>query len=196
MHLVVGLGNPGTRYAGHRHNIGFMAAAEIAAAFSFGTQEKSWQKKFQGRICAGAIGGEKILILLPETYMNESGRAVQAAAAFHKIKPENIIVLHDELALAPWKTRVKQGGGDGGHNGLKSIDAALGPDYWRVRLGIGHPGTSDEAADYVLSNFSVAEKKILPTFLKSAAAHFPLLLENNPSEFMNRVSLEMKSIAT
>jgi len=193
MWLVVGLGNPGERYARNRHNIGFMAAEEISAAYSFGP----WQKKFHGRICAGEIGGEKIFILLPETYMNESSRAVQAACAFHKITPEKIIVLHDEIEIQPGKIRVKQGGGHGGHNGLKSIDAAIGPDYWRARLGIGRPPVPEmETADYVLSNFNAEEKKWLKPFLKSIAGHFPLLLSGQPSELMNRVTLDMKSHLT
>lgn len=189
MWLVVGLGNPGECYAHNRHNIGFMAAAEIAAAFSFGT----WQKKFHGRIASGEIDGERALILLPETYMNESGRAVQAAAAFHKIPSENIVVLHDELDLASAKIRIKQGGGNGGHNGLRSIDAALGEDYWRVRLGIGHPGNKDLVHDYVLSNFSTEEKKWLKPFLKSVAESFPLLISAQPAEMMNKISLAMRN---
>jgi len=190
MHLVVGLGNPGTRYAGNRHNIGFMAAAEIAAAFSFSAP----QKKFHGKICTGKIDGKKSAILLPETYMNESGRAVQAACAFHKIPPENVMVLHDEIEIVPGKIRIKQGGGHGGHNGLKSIDAAIGQNYWRVRLGIGRPPVAEmEPADFVLSNFTAAEKKWLKPFLKSIAANFPLLLSGQPSELMNRVTLAMKA---
>jgi len=194
MYLVVGLGNPGTRYAHNRHNIGFMAAEAISAVFSFGP----WSKKFHGKISTGEIDGEKVLILLPETYMNESGRAVQAACTFHKIGPENVIILHDEIELAPGKIRLKQGGGHGGHNGLKSIDAAIGTNYWRVRLGIGRPpelenGTLMDTADYVLSNFSAAEKKWLSPFLTSITRHFPLLLSGQPSELMNRVTLEMKN---
>ncbi len=245
MWLVVGLGNPGARYAQNRHNIGYMAAEEISAAYSFGV----WQKKFHGRIAEGKIpfslegegapegrmrgtrghlklsnseaasspphpalratlslqGEGKVLLLLPETYMNESGRAVQAACTFHKIPPENVIVLHDEIELASGKIRIKQGGGHGGHNGLKSIDAAIGQNYWRVRLGIGRPpnlapakagvenGERMDTADYVLSNFTAAEKKWLAPFLKSIAAHFPLLLSGHPSELMNRVTLEMKN---
>jgi PTH1 family peptidyl-tRNA hydrolase len=126
--------------------------------------------------------------------MNDSGKAVQAACAFHKIAPENVIVLHDEIELAPGKIRIKQGGGHAGHNGLKSIDAAIGQNYWRVRLGVGRPTHAEmDAADYVLSNFSSAEKKWLAPFLKSIAQHFPLLLAGQPSELMNRVTLDMKN---
>ena len=191
MWLVVGLGNPGTQYASNRHNVGFMAAAEIAAAFSFG----SVQKKFHGRICAGEIEGTKALILLPDTYMNESGRAVQAACTFHKIPPENVLVLHDELDLLPGKIRVKQGGGNGGHNGLKSIDVAIGANYWRIRLGIGRPPVPQmDTADYVLANFSVDEKKWLQPMLKSIAAHLPVFINGgNYSELMNRVTRDMPS---
>jgi len=235
--LVVGLGNPGTRYAQNRHNIGYMAAEAISAAYSF----DGWSKKFHGKVSEGKIpfslqgegpakpgmrgtggsselsdagtmscpphpplrgtlslqGEGKVILLLPETYMNESGRAVQGACTFHKIAPENVIVLHDEIELAPSKIRIKQGGGHGGHNGLKSIDAAIGPNYWRVRLGIGRPPHPEmEVADFVLSNFSPEEKKWLAPFLKSVAEHFPLLLENQPSELMNRVTLDTKSSQT
>ena len=191
MRLLVGLGNPGTEYKNHRHNIGFMAAEEISAAFSF----SAWQKKFHGRICVGEIAGEKVFILLPDTYMNASGKAVQAASAFHKITPENVIVLHDEIEIAPRKIRIKQGGGHGGHNGLKSIDDAIGKEYWRLRLGIGRPPHPEmDVADYVLSNFNAEEKKWLKPFLKSVAQHFPLMLAGNPSELMNRVTLDLKEI--
>ncbi len=189
-----------------------MAAEAISAAFSF----SAWQKKFHGLLSAGTIplsldglnacvqGGpkdqvrgveEKVLLLLPSTYMNESGRAVQAACTFHKIPPENVIVLHDEIELQPGKIRVKQGGGHAGHNGLKSIDAAIGQNYWRVRLGVGRPPHAEmETADYVLSNFSAEEKKWLKPFLQSIAAHFPLLLAGQPSELMNKVTLDMKPV--
>jgi PTH1 family peptidyl-tRNA hydrolase len=189
MWLVVGLGNPGTRYAHHRHNIGFMAAEAISAAFSFG----SWQKKFQGQICSGDIGGEKTLLLLPETYMNLSGKAVQAACTFHKIPPENVIVLHDEIELLPAKIRTKQGGGHGGHNGLRSIDECIGKNYWRVRLGVGRPTPPIEVDDYVLSNFTAEEEKWVTPLLKSVAQHFPLLLAGKDAELMNRVTLDMKA---
>jgi PTH1 family peptidyl-tRNA hydrolase len=188
MWLVVGLGNPGTRYAGHRHNIGFMAAETISAAYSFG----AWQKKFHGVVQSGSIADKKTLLLMPETYMNLSGKAVQAAATFHKIVPENIIVIHDEIELAPGKIRVKQGGGHGGHNGLRDIDDAIGKNYWRVRLGVGRPTPPMEVDAHVLSDFNTDEKQWLSPFLKSVATHFPLLLAGQDAELMNRVTLDMK----
>ena len=139
MWLIVGLGNPGGSYARNRHNIGFMAADEIVRRHCF----SPWRSKYQGQIAEGTIAGEKVLVLKPETYMNLSGQSVAAAARFHKIPNGNVIALHDEIDLPPGKVRVKKGGGAAGHNGLKSIDAHLGNDYWRVRLGIGHPGDKD-----------------------------------------------------
>ena len=192
MWLVVGLGNPGARYAGHRHNIGFMAAEAISAAYSFSAP----QKKFDSAVQSGTIDGQKVLLLLPQTYMNLSGKAVQAAATFHKITPENIIVIHDEIELAPGKIRVKRGGGHGGHNGLRDIDAAIGKDYWRVRLGVGRPVPPIEVDAHVLSDFNAEEKKWLPDFLKSTARHLPLLLDGKDAELMNRVTLDMKQNVT
>jgi len=192
MFLVVGLGNPGTRYANNRHNIGFMAAAEIAAAFSF----SSPQKKFDGQIQSGDIDGERAIILMPETYMNLSGKSVQAAATFHKIKPENIIVLHDEIELDPGRIRTKKGGGHAGHNGLRSIDECIGKNYWRVRLGIGRPTPPMEVDAYVLSNFTADEEKWLAPFLKSIAKHFPMMISDKDAELMNRVTLDMKTHLT
>lgn len=192
MFLVVGLGNPGARYANNRHNIGFMAAAEIAAAFSF----SSPQKKFDAQIQSGTIEGEKVLLLFPETYMNLSGKSVQAAATFHKIKPEQIIVLHDEIEIEPGKIRVKQGGGHAGHNGLRSIDECIGKNYWRVRLGVGRPVPPMEVDAHVLSNFTPEEEKWLTPFLKSVAKHFPMILAGKDAELMNRVTLDMKTHLT
>lgn len=189
MFLVVGLGNPGARHANNRHNIGFMVAAEIAAAFSFAAP----QKKFNAQIQAGSIDGEKVLLLMPETYMNLSGKSVQAAATFHKIKPENIIVLHDEIEIEPGKIRVKKGGGHAGHNGLRSIDECIGQNYWRVRLGVGRPTPPMEVDAHVLSNFTAEEEKWLAPFLKSVAKHFPVMLEGKDAELMNRVTLDMKA---
>ena len=136
MQLWVGLGNPGAEFSNHRHNIGFMAVERIAARHRFGP----WRRKFQGEVSDGTIAGQKILLLKPQTYMNDSGGPVQAAAAFHKLPVDAVTIFHDELDLVPGKVRVKQGGGAAGHNGLRSTDAHLGNETWRVRLGIGHPG--------------------------------------------------------
>jgi peptidyl-tRNA hydrolase, PTH1 family len=146
MKLIVGLGNPGPTYAGHRHNIGFMVVERMADEHGFGP----WRKRFQGLTADGSIGGEKVLLLKPETYMNESGRSVGEALRFLKIDPADLIVLHDELDLAPGKMRVKVGGGNAGHNGLKSISQHVGNEYVRVRLGIGHPGHKDRVSGMTL----------------------------------------------
>jgi aminoacyl-tRNA hydrolase len=153
MKLFVGLGNPGAQYARNRHNIGFMAADAIAARHGFGP----WRGKFQGEIAEGRLGTEKVLMLKPGTFMNLSGDSVRAAAQFYKIPPEDIVAFHDELDLAPGRVRVKTGGGHAGHNGLRSIAAHMGPDFVRVRLGIGHPGDKRQVTAYVLGDFAKAD---------------------------------------
>ena len=184
MWLLVGLGNPGSQYRNNRHNIGFMAADAIARRHVF----SDWKAKFKGEICEGTLRGERVLLLKPLTFMNESGASVQAAAAFHKIKPENIVVLYDELDLAPGKVRVKKAGGAGGHNGIRSIDSHLGPDYWRVRLGIGHPGDKNLVSPYVLGNFFKEEAEGLEKLLDAVADHAPYLVEANMDDFMTKVA--------
>ncbi|MER2607201.1 MAG: aminoacyl-tRNA hydrolase, partial [Siculibacillus sp.] len=146
MLLFVGLGNPGAEYARNRHNIGFMAVDALVRRRSF----SPWRAKFHGEICEGTIGDEKIVALKPQTYMNDSGRAVVACMSFYKIEPKDVVVFHDELDLPPAKIRVKIGGGHAGHNGLRSIQAHIGPDFRRVRLGIGHPGAKDRVTGWVL----------------------------------------------
>lgn len=185
MLLLIGLGNPGSQYVGNRHNIGFMAVEEIARRHGFGP----WRKKFQGVVCEGLAGGTKVLALLPGTYMNLSGQAAAAAAGFHKIAPENVVVFHDDLDLAPGRIRIKRGGGHGGHNGLRSLDAHLGKDYWRVRIGIGHPGDKALVHDYVLHDFAKADRDWLEPLLDASAAAFPLLAQGQPENFMNKVTL-------
>src|SRR5215475_7550624 len=148
MRLLVGLGNPGTRYAGNRHNIGFMAVDAIARRHGLGP----WRRRFQGVACEGVIGSERVLLLLPGTYMNDSGRAVAESAHFYKLAVADIVVFHDELDLPPGKLRVKTGGGNAGHNGLRSISAHVGNDYRRVRIGIGHPGVKELVQPYVLTD--------------------------------------------
>ncbi len=185
MKLWVGLGNPGADYAHQRHNIGFMAAERIAQRHPFGP----WRRKFRGETAEGAIAGEKILLLKPLTYMNDSGESVQAAAAFHKLAPSDITIFHDELDLVAGKVRVKQGGGAAGHNGLRSIDRHVGNATWRVRLGIGHPGDRALVHNHVLGNFARADRAWLEPLLDAIAVAAPLLAEGRPEDFMTRVAL-------
>jgi PTH1 family peptidyl-tRNA hydrolase len=183
MHLLVGLGNPGAAYSRNRHNIGFMAADEIVRRHGF----SSWRSKFHGDAAEGTVDGHRLLVLKPQTYMNLSGQAVAAAARFHKVALDHVIVFHDELDLPPGKLRIKQGGGAGGHNGLKSIDAHLGPGYWRVRLGIGHPGDKALVNPWVLGDFFKADQAWLEPLLDGLARHLPLLLTGHHSEYLNRI---------
>lgn len=184
--LWVGLGNPEPGQARNRHNIGFMALDTIAHRHGF----PPWRKRFKGLTTEGTIGGEKILALKPLTYMNSSGESVQEAAAFYKIPPGQIFLFHDELDLVPGKLRVKKGGGAAGHNGLRSTDRMLGTqDYWRVRLGIGHPGSKERVMGHVLGDFSKADQAWLPDFLDAVADEAPLLVQGKPEEFMSRVAL-------
>ena len=190
MLLFVGLGNPGPKYKKNRHNVGFMAVDELVRRLSF----SPWKVRFSGRTSEGRIESQKILILKPETYMNESGRSVREAANFHKIPPEDIFVFHDDLDLAPGKLRVKQGGGHGGHNGLRSIDAHLGKDYWRVRQGIGHPGDKSRVHNHVLGDFSRAESKWLEAELNTITRHINLLASHNCSAFGSKVARDLAII--
>ena len=187
MLLLVGLGNPGSGYVNNRHNIGFMAIDAIAGRYSFGP----FRKKFHGLLAEGVLDGAKVLALKPETFMNESGRAVAAACDYYKLQPENIIVLHDEIDLAAAKVRVKRGGGHAGHNGLRSIHDHIGPDYGRVRLGIGHPGDKDMVSGHVLKDFSKADSEWVDKVLTAIADHAGLLAEGRDSDFMSRVAAEV-----
>lgn len=188
MKLFVGLGNPGQKYQRNRHNIGFMAMDEIFHRHKF----SGWSEKFKGEIAQGTIGDEKILLLKPQTFMNLSGQSVQGAAAFYKILPEDIVVFHDELDLAEGRLRVKKGGGAGGHNGLRSIDEYLGPEYWRVRLGIGHPGDKDLVSPYVLGNFLPEEKDWLEPFLKAIGEEAGWLVSGDKDHFMTKVAQKLQ----
>ncbi len=188
MRLIVGLGNPGSRYALTRHNIGFMAVDALAKRYAF----SPFRAKFQGALAEGTIDDTKLLALKPETYMNLSGDSVGAAAHFYKIAPQEIAVIHDDIDLADGKLRVKRGGGDGGHNGLRSIDAVLGPDYWRVRLGVGHPGMKELVEAYVLQNFLPEEKLWLEPLVAALAEAMPLLVRDDASGFMSKVGLILK----
>jgi PTH1 family peptidyl-tRNA hydrolase len=186
MQLWVGLGNPEPGMARNRHNIGFMAVDVIADRHGF----SPWRQRFKGLVAEGMIGGVKILALKPLTYMNVSGESVQAAAAFFKIPPGDIVAFHDELDLIPGKVRVKKGGGAAGHNGLRSMDRMLGtPDYWRVRLGIGHPGDKARVHGHVLGNFAKDDEDWLTTLLAAVADAAPLLTQARPEDFMTRVAL-------
>ena len=184
MRLLVGLGNPGAVYAHNRHNIGYMAADEIVRRHGF----SAWRAKFHGLAAEGTVNGEKLLLLKPGTYMNLSGQSVAAAARFHKIDNGDIVVLHDDLDLLPGKVRIKRGGGAGGHNGLKSIDAHLGNDYWRVRLGIGHPGDKLLVTPWVLGDFAKADETWLEPLLAALAAHLPSLLAGDHSGFLGHLA--------
>jgi PTH1 family peptidyl-tRNA hydrolase len=183
--LWVGLGNPGPEHARQRHNIGFMALDAIQRRHGF----SPWRSKFKAELAEGNLAGEKVFLLKPQTYMNLSGEAVKPASAFHKIPPAAITAWHDELDLAPGKTRVKQGGGTAGHNGLRDMQRALGtPEFGRVRLGIGHPGHKDRVSGYVLGGFAKDETWVGP-LLDALADAAPLLAEGKAAEFMTRVAL-------
>ena len=187
MKLFVGLGNPGAKYAGNRHNIGFMALDRIAGDHSFAP----WRRAYKGQVSEGRLGEERVILLKPETFMNLSGESVQAAMAFYKIAIGDIVVFHDELDLAPGKCRMKQGGGHAGHNGLRSIHAHIGEAYARVRLGIGHPGHKDAVANYVLHDFAKADGVWLEDLLHAISDGAAALATGDGSRFMNAVSLRV-----
>ena len=187
MKLFVGLGNPGASYAGHRHNIGYRAVDRIAADHGFGP----WKRAYQGLVAEGRLGSEKVVLLKPETFMNLSGQSVQAAAAFYRIAPADMVVFHDELDLAPGKLRLKQGGGHAGHNGLRSIHGHLGEGYGRVRIGIGHPGHKDAVASYVLHDFAKADADWLDDLLRGISDGAPALAAGDGAAFQNAVALRM-----
>jgi peptidyl-tRNA hydrolase, PTH1 family len=187
MLLLVGLGNPGARYVGNRHNIGFMTLEAIAKRHGIGP----WRRRFQGVACEGPIAGERVLLLLPGTFMNESGRAVAEAAQFYKLSAGDITVFHDEIELPPGKVRVKVGGGIAGHNGLRSITAHVGNDYRRVRIGVGHPGARDLVEHYVLSDFAKSERGWVEALIDILADHVELLVRGQDASFQSKVHLAM-----
>ncbi len=184
MWCIAGLGNPGAAYARHRHTIGFIAVDALAERYG----AAPFISKFHGLCSRATIAGEDCLLLKPQTFMNLSGKSVQAACSFFKIPPEKLIVLHDELDLPLGKLRIKQGGGSGGHNGIKDIDRALGAEYWRVRLGIGHPGDKARVHDYVLSNFPAEEQRLVDDWLRALAEHFGLFFSHSPAALMSKLS--------
>ena len=185
MLLVAGLGNPGFEYARNRHNIGFMAIDAIIQRYPFA----HFRARFQGQVAEGDIAGQKVIALKPLTFMNDSGRSVAAAAAFYRVPPADVVVLHDEIDLGSGRLRVKTGGGHAGHNGLRSIQAHLGADFRRVRLGVGHPGEKDRVAGYVLKNFAKADQEWLERTLEAIAENFGLIVEGDDAAFMSKVAL-------
>ena len=187
MKLFVGLGNPGSEYAGHRHNIGFMALDRIAADHDF----SPWKRGHHGLVSEGRLGMEKVILLKPETFMNKSGQAVHSAVSFHKLPLADVVVFHDELDLSPGKLRYKMGGGHAGHNGLRSIHEHLGDAYARVRLGIGHPGHKDAVAAYVLHDFAKADRDWLDPLLHGISEGVVDLARGEESKFMNAVALRV-----
>lgn len=185
MQLLVGLGNPGDQYRNNRHNIGFMAVDAIARRNGF----QPFRQKFNGLVSEGTIAGEKVLILKPQTFMNLSGKSVVQALNFYKLEPEAATVLYDEIDLAPGKVRVKRGGGNGGHNGLRSIDPQIGTNYRRVRLGIGHPGHKDRVPGHVLSDFHKSDAKWLDPLLEAIGDNADLLVKGDDNSFMNKLAI-------
>ena len=183
MQLFVGLGNPGAKYENNRHNIGFMAVERIAADHGFGP----WRAKFQGHVAEGVLGGEKVILLKPATFMNLSGQSVGEALRFYKLTPGDVTVFHDELDLAPGKLRVKRGGGHAGHNGLRSIHSHIGETYGRVRLGIGHPGHKDRVAHYVLQDFARADAAWLDDLMRGISEGAAWLAQGKADRFLNAV---------
>ena len=188
MQIWAGLGNPGANHALNRHNVGFMAADVIADRWSFGP----WTKKFHSLMCEGRIGGTRILLLKPQTYMNDSGRAVRAALDFHKCDPGDVTAYYDELDLAPMKLKVQTGGGAAGHNGIRSITAHIGADFRRVRIGIGHPGDKDRVTGHVLGNYHKSEIEPLTDLLAAMAAEAEWLARGDAVRFMNDVALRVQ----
>ena len=187
MLIIAGLGNPGSKYAGHRHNIGFMAADEIHRRHNF----SPWRSRFQGLVAEATIAGEKTLLIKPSTQMNESGRAVGEAMRFYKCDAGDVVVIYDELDLPPGKLRMKRGGGAGGHNGIRSIDAHIGKDYRRMRLGIGHPGDKSRVTGHVLGNFSRPDHDWLTQLLGVIAENVAFLAKGDDSSFANKVHLAL-----
>lgn len=189
MFLIVGLGNPGAKYALNRHNIGFMVVDALATNYDF----PSFQKKFDGQFSKLKIGDVEVGLLKPQTYMNNSGSSVQQAMQFYKISPENVWVIHDEVDLISGKLRIKKGGGSGGHNGIKDIDASVGPDYWRLRLGVGRPSHTGMVADYVLDNFSGEDEEWLVELLKSISKNFNDIISGNTEHLVSAIQKDIES---
>jgi PTH1 family peptidyl-tRNA hydrolase len=188
MHLIVGLGNPGDKYSRNRHNVGFMAVDAIASRHAFAP----FREKFKGLVSEGTIGGEKVLLLKPQTWMNSSGESVEATLQFYKLSPSDVTVLYDEIDLAPGKTRIKRGGGNGGHNGLRSIDPRIGPDYRRIRIGVGHPGHKDAVMPWVLGDFSKLDREWLDPLLDALASNADLIVKGDDNTLMNKLAIAVQ----
>jgi len=188
MQIWAGLGNPGAQYAMHRHNVGFMVADVIAEAFSF----SPWKSRFQGSACEGRVGNDKVLLLKPATFMNESGRSIGEAMRFFKLDTSDVTVFYDELDLDPFRVKVKRGGGAAGHNGIRSTIAHIGENFRRVRLGIGHPGHKERVTGHVLGNFAKAEMDDLAHMLGAVSAEAKWLADNDDVRFMNDVAMRMQ----
>ncbi len=191
MQIIAGLGNPGSKHENNRHNVGFMAADAIARRHSF----SPWSKKFSALIAEGMLGGEKVLLVKPQTFMNLSGQSVGEAMRFYKLAPADVTVLYDELDLAPGKVRIKTGGGAGGHNGIRSLDSHIGKDYRRVRIGIGHPGVKELVHNWVLGDFAKADGEWLEPLLDAIGDNAPMLAKGDESGFMNKLSLAVPGSA-
>ena len=187
MRLFVGLGNPGSKHTNNRHNIGFMVVDEIVHRHCFAP----FRSKFQGQICEGTIAEQKILVLKPTTYMNESGKAIKAAMTFYKLPIDDIIVFHDEMDLAAGKIRMKKGGGHAGHNGIRSIQNHIGSDFKRVRLGVGHPGDREKVISHVLNDFSKVDQQWLDKIIEAIGENVGLLIKDEEGNFMSKVSLAL-----
>ena len=183
MHILIGLGNPGRDYARHRHNIGFMVMDEIASYYHLG----GFKKKLNGNILEGRVAGQKIILVKPQTFMNKSGHCARNILDFYKLKAESVTVFYDELDLKPGKLKIKRGGGTGGHNGIKSLDAHIGQNYRRIRLGIGHPGHKDKVAGYVLHDFGSQDREWLEMLLPSLAKELPILLDGDEAKYSSKV---------
>lgn len=188
MILLAGLGNPGSKYSNNRHNVGFMAIDVIASEWGF----SNWRKKFQAQVSEGRIGGQKVLLMKPTTYMNESGRALAEAVKFYNIDLSDVFVIHDELALPAGKMRTKTGGGHAGNNGIRSIKTHIGDDFHRVRIGVGHPGNKQDVARHVLKDFSKSDQSWLKPTLDVIANEMPLLIDGEFSSFQNKVHLAVR----
>lgn len=189
MLIIAGLGNPGSKFAGNRHNIGFMAVNAIQRRPGF----SPWSKKFRAEISEGELAGEKVLLVKPQTFMNLSGESVGEAMRFYKVGPESILAIYDELDLLPGKARIKTGGGHGGHNGVKSLDAHCGKEYRRLRLGIGHPGNKDLVHNHVLGDFAKSDQDWLPPLLDALADNADMLVKGEDSQLMNKLALAVGS---
>lgn len=191
MLLFAGLGNPGAKYANNRHNVGFMAADAIARRHSF----SPWSKKFQGLIAEGTLGGEKLVLIKPQTFMNNSGQSVGEALRFYKLDPSALTVFYDEIDLAEGKLRIKTGGGAGGHNGIRSIDGHVGNAYRRVRIGVGHPGVREMVQHHVLGDFDKADREWLDPLLEAIADNAAMIVKGDESGFMNKATLAVQGKA-